>query len=201
MRRAITGVYSIRNTKNGKQYVGSAACRMSSRWGKHRSSLRQGTHHNSHLQAAWRKYGEDAFEFVVLEECTPEQCTKTEQKWIDRLRSWDSKHGYNLYRNARSPLGLKRPDHVGKAVAEANRRRKFSAEKRRQMSAVMKGRKPTHRCDGEHNGNSKLKVDQVRMIRQLYASGMGPNTLAAKFNVGVTAIQRITRGTGWSHAN
>jgi hypothetical protein len=36
------------------------------RWRLHRIRLRQGKHHNRHLQNAWNAYGPDAFEFRKL---------------------------------------------------------------------------------------------------------------------------------------
>ena len=62
-----TGVYCIRNTTNGKLYVGSAAVSFKARWNSHRNALRRGEHAAKHLQSSWNKYGEDKFEFLVLE--------------------------------------------------------------------------------------------------------------------------------------
>jgi len=90
-----TGVYCIRNTVNGKVYVGSAARDFEHRFGQHKGALRYGNHHTSHLQSAWNKYGEVAFEFVVLERCQPDLCLDREQYWIDRLHATDSQFGYN----------------------------------------------------------------------------------------------------------
>lgn len=103
-----TGVYCIRNKVNGKMYVGSAARSFASRWGNHRSRLRRGIHVNRHLQAAWNKHGEDAFDFFVLERCHPRECVDTEQRFIDNFCAADNKHGYNLAPLAGSCLGTKR---------------------------------------------------------------------------------------------
>src|SRR5215204_1623671 len=61
-----SGIYQIKCTSNGKFYIGSAVDVLN-RCEHHRSSLRRGDHRNAHLQAAWIKYGEDHFEFTVLE--------------------------------------------------------------------------------------------------------------------------------------
>lgn len=63
------GVYYIKNTVNGKLYVGSSV-NMRNRWRRHRSDLRWGRHNNPKLLSAWNKYGEAAFEFGVLEYVT-----------------------------------------------------------------------------------------------------------------------------------
>ena len=61
------GVYKILNRKNGKFYIGSSVD-IEKRFNSHRKKLIAGTHNNKHLQNAWNKYGEDSFEFFVLEE-------------------------------------------------------------------------------------------------------------------------------------
>lgn len=100
-----TGVYRIRNTVNGKAYVGSASRSFKERWGSHRRQLRYGTRHSKHLQNAWNKYGESVFEFEVLERCIPSQCVNCEQLWIDNLSSASRKYGYNSSPTAGSNLG------------------------------------------------------------------------------------------------
>lgn len=59
-------LYSIRNMINGKQYIGQAAD-VRQRWYTHLSSLRRGRHHSLSLQRSFNKYGEEAFDFVVIE--------------------------------------------------------------------------------------------------------------------------------------
>ena len=59
------GVYQIKNTLNGKAYIGSSK-NIKRRLGIHRSMLRRGTHRNPHLQNAWNKYGESAFVMVAV---------------------------------------------------------------------------------------------------------------------------------------
>jgi group I intron endonuclease len=95
------GVYVIRNTLTGSCYVGSAI-NIDQRWRSHRHSLRNHKKSPPKLQAAWDKYGEDAFEFAVLEQC-PRSCTlEREQAWIDRLQP-----KYNTRAQAHSNIGVK----------------------------------------------------------------------------------------------
>jgi group I intron endonuclease len=60
-----TGIYQILNKVNGKSYVGSAV-NIKKRWAVHRHTLRNNKN-SPHLQKAWNKYGEESFEFNVLE--------------------------------------------------------------------------------------------------------------------------------------
>lgn len=60
-------IYKIINKVNGKYYLGSSLF-FRERLTKHKSELRKGDHHNYLLQRDWNKFGEDSFEFLVIEE-------------------------------------------------------------------------------------------------------------------------------------
>ena len=60
-------IYKIINLVNDKFYVGSTINKKV-RFRQHRKLLRGNRHHCKHLQAAWNKYGEAKFNFVVIEE-------------------------------------------------------------------------------------------------------------------------------------
>lgn len=92
MREIKSGIYAITNKTNGKMYIGQSGD-LHHRLTAHRSYLRRGAHHNRHLQASWNKYGEDNFEFSVLEECGLEELDSKEQYYIDKFNSM--LFGYN----------------------------------------------------------------------------------------------------------
>ncbi len=82
----VSGIYYIKNITDGKNttYVGSSCLSVYNRTVKHISLLRRGKSHNKHLQNAWNKYGEDSFEFGVLERgVTKENVVAREQYWLD----------------------------------------------------------------------------------------------------------------------
>ena len=56
--------------------------------------LKKNYHHNIHLQNAWNKYGEENFEFSIIEECHMDQLDQREIYWISKLNSYED--GYNL---------------------------------------------------------------------------------------------------------
>jgi predicted GIY-YIG superfamily endonuclease len=66
-------IYYIRNTVDGKWYVGSTTNK--NRLSQHRHALNKNDHWNKHLQRAWNKYGKKAFllriekEFDTETEC------------------------------------------------------------------------------------------------------------------------------------
>ena len=97
-----SGIYAITNKINGYKYVGKSK-NITNRLGQHKSLLRN-NHHTyrtgelSLLQKAWNKYGEDAFEFKILEFCDVDKLNEREQYWIDYYKCNHSKYrqGYNV---------------------------------------------------------------------------------------------------------
>lgn len=63
----MSAIYRILNVANDHFYVGSSVNVRRRRW-EHWDSLKKGTHHCEALQTAWAEFGEDAFEFEIIEE-------------------------------------------------------------------------------------------------------------------------------------
>lgn len=138
-----TGIYAIRNTANGKAYVGSAR-HIPFRWKAHRHLLSRGKHHSPALQRAWVKHGEGVFVFEVLEQVSdPALLIEREQFWIDQLKAADPSLGYNVGPVAGSRAGVPQPPEV----AEANRLRWLGKAKseahKAKIGAAHKGRAKT----------------------------------------------------------
>lgn len=89
------GIYCIENLANNKKYIGQSND-IEKRWCQHKNDLYHNQHHNKHLQSAWNKYGEESFDFYVLENCEIELLDEREIYWIDKLNSYVNKNGYNL---------------------------------------------------------------------------------------------------------
>lgn len=87
-----SGIYRFTNTINGKMYIGMSN-HVNDRRKRHLYELRRGNHINKHFQAAFNKYGEEAFQWDVLEYCTAESLEQREQYWIAFYDSFT--HGYN----------------------------------------------------------------------------------------------------------
>lgn len=102
-----TGVYQIRNIRNNKIYIGSTVQSFNKRLKRHLYDLHRNLHHSVILQRAWNKYGEDSFEFSIIELCSAKNLIKREQYWLDRLKSYDTKIGYNILVNAGNSTGFK----------------------------------------------------------------------------------------------
>lgn len=65
----MTGIYLIRNRITGQEYVGQSI-NIHRRWMEHKTPKANG---NDRLHGDMKKYGIENFEFVVLEECPPDQ--------------------------------------------------------------------------------------------------------------------------------
>ncbi len=104
------GIYQIQNMINNKVYIGSTKY-FYGRFKRHENDLLSNKHDNSHLQRAWNKYGEDNFEFNVIEIVDNEDdLLSREQYWIDNFNSSNRDYGYNILPFAGRTSGAKRTE-------------------------------------------------------------------------------------------
>lgn len=150
------GIYEIVNLLNGKRYVGSSVD-IERRWKDHRDDLAAHDHDNAHFEAAWYKYGPDAFEWRILMIVPRDELKEYEQSLLDRF--FPTGILYNLSDNATAPWRGKHlsPEH-GAKIAEANRRRVVSAETRAKMAAASTGRR--------HSPETIAKMKEIHKDRR-----------------------------------
>ena len=106
-----SGVYAIINKVNSKLYVGSASC-FYNRLHAHYSELINNKHSNSYLQNSWNEYGEESFDFEIIElvdiiNDNKDNLIEREQYWLDYHQSYIRDKGYNLQPCSKSALGFK----------------------------------------------------------------------------------------------
>jgi len=159
----ISGIYQIRNTSNGKVYIGSAV-NLKRRKSQHFHCLRKGNHPNCYLQNAFNKG--QKLKFFVIEYCDESALITCEQSYIDIL--WDNgERCYNVAREAgRFTSALKTYDVVlqdpsgnlhGPIVGLGIFARKHGLHKEH-LSALLKGRLKT--CNGWKVLDGKTKRPQ-----------------------------------------
>jgi len=100
----MVGVYCWVNVENGKVYIGSTTDVIRRKY-HHTRLLKVQKHPNVHLQAAWLRYGANAFEFELLEQVDDLVWLRArEQAWITRLQACDREFGYNVTSDAWAPV-------------------------------------------------------------------------------------------------
>lgn len=78
----MVGIYLITNKVNGNQYVGQSV-NIQKRWADHKTPSKKS--HGTVLARALKKYGNENFEFSVLEECLEEMLDEREMFYIKTL--------------------------------------------------------------------------------------------------------------------
>jgi group I intron endonuclease len=133
----ISGIYKIKNIKNGKVYIGSAI-NMRKRWNSHLNRLLHNKHDNQHLQASYNKNGISYYELSILEHVENlEELLNREQYWMDFYNSYDRKCGYNALKIAGSNWKMKVSDETRKKLRESHLNKKRSPEANKKIIEKM----------------------------------------------------------------
>lgn len=150
-------IYQITNMLTGDFYIGSAQSFARREW-QHRYDFKRGVHKNSHMQASWNKYGEEAFVFEVLEE-HPDgvDILEIENTYLHRC------------------VGRENCFNVNKDAKQSRLGQKLSDESRARISKNRKGK-----CAGEnHHRYGQTVSDEVRA--KISATQMGrPSPMKGK---------------------
>lgn len=89
------GIYQIKNKLNNKVYIGSST-NVKNRLYKHLWLLKKNKHDNTHLQNSFNEYGEDYFDFSLVEYCDYNDLVIRENYYINFFSSCNGMYGYNL---------------------------------------------------------------------------------------------------------
>lgn len=154
-------IYKILNVVTNKFYVGSAVdfknrCRI------HRHHLNKNTHHSHYLQNSWNKYGEQNFEFQILEIIDDKtKLVEIEQYYIDTL-----KPNYNIAPIAGSRFGIKASEETRKKISACQIGRKQSEESKIKRSLALKGRKHSEETKEKIRLGNKGKKQSKELIER-----------------------------------
>ena len=124
-------VYYLRNTVNGKGYVGQSVDK-EARWAAHISDARS-SRPGYPLHRALKKYGVDAFTGEVLRTCTIDRLDEVETFFIKKLRTFTGDGGYNLTRGGGGLRGLRHTEATRMKLAERARRQWQDPEERERI--------------------------------------------------------------------
>jgi group I intron endonuclease len=140
------GIYLIRNTVNGKVYVGSTRRNFYDRFCAHKSTLKRNKHSSIVLQRSFNKHGMKSFKFHVLAstESTADisslDLSSLELSYIKLFKSDNPKFGYNIStETANARLGKPHSKKTRLKISNALRGITRSKQTRKAMSASKTG--------------------------------------------------------------
>ena len=129
-------IYIIRNTVNGKAYIGQTIKKLEKRINEH-LNLTQARRGSRLLKSAIEKYGRDAFTVEILHEVLDIFLDEIEIAEIAKHNTLVP-HGYNLDSGGHANKVLS--DETRWKMSEANKGKTHSAETRRKISESLKGK-------------------------------------------------------------
>lgn len=162
------GIYVIKNTTNGKCYVGSAIS-LRRRKFDHFTALQKGYHKNPRLQNAFNKYGVDAFEFSIIELVSDKTLLiEREQHYIDTLHP-----EYNISPTAGNTLGMIATEEARQKMSLAHKlrwegmdpeTRQGYRERAQARNILGRGKKlsPEHRAKVGEAGKGRIQTPEKR---------------------------------------
>jgi len=162
------GVYLIKNTINNKVYIG-CSINVTKRFYSHKYKLSKGIHPNLHLQKSYDKYGKDAFQFTVIEECTDDVLYEKEHYYATYYQSMDKTKGYNKLPTSNN----KRPTYLTDEIKEkiSNSKKgipcKYKGVKRTEevIQKMKDNRKPTYGKDNPMYGKKNPATAERNKLR------------------------------------
>jgi group I intron endonuclease len=173
------GIYVIRHIETGRVYIGSARGTFRTRWYNHRYRLRHNKHHCKFLQAAWNKYGEQAFEFEIIEVAN-DGILELEQKYLDAAFNSPDKC-FNGSRTSTHPCNFTVSEETRAKISAHFKGRPKSQEQRERTSRALKGRK---------------RPDIAQMQRERFKNGLpNPELRKARLKEKISVpVRRLDNG-------
>jgi len=193
-------IYVIRNTLNGKRYVGQTE-NLKNRWKRHKSDARM---KNPPLivSRALKKYQIINFSFTPIETWqTQKEVDIAEEFWIGLLDTRNPIKGYNIRTGGnKSPM----TEETKRKLSKARKGKHFSPATEFKAGHIpwLKGtniRTSSSFDAGSKHKMAKLTEEQVLEIVKLAQSGMRRQEIADHFDMKINAIYAILQGRTWSH--
>jgi group I intron endonuclease len=172
--RKISCVYAWQNKFDNKIYIGSAINLWRRFLSYKNSFLSKEKKNNIKLIRANKKYGFGSIQLFILEIINKDksELKLREQFFLDMLRPFD-KNGYNISKSSDRPLHCK-------------------------LSKL--GRKKIKlRHTGENSEMSKLKDEEIILIKEMLFKNISLREISLKFKVSKTVISNICRNKTWTH--
>lgn len=193
-------VYQIKCLINNRIYIGSTTD-VNSRFSNHRNTLKRNKHRNKYLQEDYDNYGEENFEFTIIEVVSDSsKLTEREQWYLDNTDCLKSKGGYNILIKADSPKGVS-------IHSEENRKyisEKYTGENNPFFNKTHSDEykeSVSKRQSGEGNVNAKLNWNSVNDIRKMILNNIPMEEIIKKYNISEPTFYRIKSNKSWKDDN
>ena len=202
----VCGIYCIENNENGKKYIGQST-NITYRFYQHRSDLKCNRHRNQHLQCAWNEHGGEKFNFYILEECARDELDERERFYISLFNTMNQNCGYNFESGGCS--NKEQSTETRKKISDnhidvSGENNPFFGKKHSLESIEMYKAHPNYinrRHLGEESHFAKLTLEEAtyikRYLKEHNTTLQEEKELAERFNVGLSAIQKIKHNRTW----
>lgn len=136
-------IYLLINKINGKRYIGFTTD-LEARKSNHINRANAGTHKNILISNAIKKYGWDAFDYIVIDSHPDAEYAKNvlEPKYIKEYDTYfENKKGYNMTYGGEGTLGYKRTEEEKRRMSEQRKGKKknLTEEQRKKISENTSG--------------------------------------------------------------
>ena len=169
----IQGIYKIVNKINNKIYIGQSI-NIIRRFKQHKSDAVSKFKYP--LYNAFRKYGLNNFEFIIIEEVISVQnLDLREQYWLDHYKSYLPDFGYNIITIAGSTKGYKHSNKTREKISLANKGK----------PSCMKGKKHTEETKRKIAESNKGKTNTKKTREKM--------SLAKKGNIPWNKGKKLTK--------
>lgn len=159
-----SGIYSIINIENNKQYIGSSI-NIGKRIKEHIRRLNKNIHHSIKLQRSWNKYEEKSFKIKVLEFCSKDNLIKNENYYLNKLSPF-----FNISKDAKSPM-LNRK-HKAETIEKFKLRKTINGKDHylygTKWSEAFRKKVLESRKDYKHSEETKLKMSKTSLKLNRY---------------------------------
>lgn len=164
-KKRIDGVYLIKNNVTLRVRVGSAKD-IQKRFSNYKARLRGGNG-NKLMQDDFNEYGEQSFEFIILEECLVKDLYVREKHYLEEVYDDCTYYNKNAVKNLEKRI-----------------RRGLEAKNYKEKRSVV--------TSGENNGhNTKLSEEDVFAILNMLKAGVNREIIAEKYNIYPAYTYRI----------
>jgi len=143
-----SGIYIILNIVNNKYYVGSSF-HLDTRYNYHKNLLNKNKHHCPKLQKDWNEFGEENFEYHIVDLIPEENLGEEEQKYLNHCKLDKSKNYLNGENAGRSPVNTKTKDMQYQVVLQALRETNGNKTKTALITGI--SRRTIHRIINKYN--------------------------------------------------